>query len=233
VSFDAFDDMVGLRRGYYEPQLPGVDAEFRELDSRMRLRLEQHELLEKRLQDQLTAPRPELLATGDERMTATRLAELASGLDGDTSPMAEALRQRIARLNGVLTFALRTEYHERLDVFAKHLRDLRRAIEVLNAQHVEFVRTRQAAVHSFEGYDTPISRLRTRVAESLRQVNLLMARQGRVLELVAIDELVARRERLETYEDQARYALADSYDRATKARAMAETAALQIPGGAQ
>jgi tetratricopeptide (TPR) repeat protein len=233
VSFDAFDDMVGLRRGYYEPQLPGVDAEFRELDSRMRLRLEQHELLEKRLQDQLTAPRPELLATGDERMTATRLAELASGLDGDTSPMAEALRQRIARLNGVLTFALRTEYHERLDVFAKHLRDLRRAIEVLNAQHVEFVRTRQAAVHSFEGYDTPISRLRTRVAESLRQVNLLMARQGRVLELVAIDEIVARRERLETYEDQARYALADSYDRATKARAMAETAALQIPGGAQ
>ena len=101
---------------------------------------------------------------------------------------------------------------------------------MLNAQHVEFVRTRQAAVHSFEGYDTPISRLRTHVAEALGKVNLLMARQGRVLELVAIDELVARRERLETYEDQARYALADSYDRATKARAMAETAALQIAG---
>jgi hypothetical protein len=232
VSFDAFDDMVGLRRGYYEPQLPGVDAEFRELDSRMRLRLEQHELLEKRLQDQLTAPRPELLATGDERLTATRLAELANDLDGDASPAAEALRQRIARLNGVLTFTLRTEYHERLDVFAKHLRDLRKAIEVLNTEHVAFVRARQAAVHSFEGYDTPIGRLRTHVAESLGKVNLLMARQGRVLELVAIDELVARRERLETYEDQARYALADSYDRATKARAMAETAALQTPGGA-
>ncbi len=231
VSFDAFDDMIGLRRGYYEPQLPGVDAEFRELDSRMRLRLEQHELLAKRLQDQLTAPRPELLATGEERMTAARLAELASGLDGDASPAAEALRQRIARLNGVLTFTLRTEYHERLDVFAKHLRELGQAIAVLNAQHVEFVRTRQAAVHSFEGYDTPISRLRTHVGEALGKVNLLMARQGRVLELVAIDELVARRERLETYEDQARYALADSYDRATKARAAAETTALQIPGG--
>ena len=48
VSFDAFDDMIGSRRQYYEPQLPGVDAEFRDLDSRMRLRLEQHELLEKR-----------------------------------------------------------------------------------------------------------------------------------------------------------------------------------------
>jgi predicted negative regulator of RcsB-dependent stress response len=233
VSFDSFDDLVGHRRGYYEPQLPGVDAEFRDLDSRMRLRLEQHELLEKRLQDQLTAPRPELLATGDERLTATRLAELAASLEGDMSPAAVALRQRIARLSGMLTFTLRTEYHDRLDVFAKHLRDLAAAIEVLKAQHVEFVRTRQAAVHSFEGYDTPITRLRTRVAEALGEVNMLMARQGRVLELVAIDELVARRERLETYEDQARYALADSYDRATRARATAETAALQSAGGAQ
>jgi hypothetical protein len=85
-------------------------------------------------------------------------------------------------------------------------------------------------VHSFEGYDMPIGRLRTRVREGLSEVNLLMARQGRVLELVAIDELVARRERLETYEDQARYALADSYDRATGARASAETAALQTVG---
>jgi tetratricopeptide (TPR) repeat protein len=226
VSFDAFDDMIGLRRGYYEPQLPGVDAEFRDLDSRMRLRLEQHELLEKRLQGMLTAPRPDFLATADERLTSARLAELAASLDGARSAAADELRARIARLQGVITFALRTEYHDRLDVFARHLRDLADSIEVLRAQHVEFVRARQAAVHSYEGYDTQIGRLRTRVGEALGEVNLLMARQGRLLELVAIDELVARRERLETYEDQARYALADSYDRATEERVAAETAAL-------
>jgi tetratricopeptide (TPR) repeat protein len=230
VSFDAFDDMIGLRRGYYEPQLPGVDAEFRELDSRMRLRLEQHELLEKRLQGMLVAPRPEFLSTADERLTANRLSEIAASIESDRSPAADELRRRIARLQGVITYALRTEYHERLDVFARNLRDLGSAIEVLRAQHVDFVRARQAAVHSYEGYDTPIGRLRTRVAEALGRVNLLMARQGRVLELVAIDELVARRERLETYRDQARYALADSYDRATKERVAAETAALQPAG---
>ena len=227
VSFDAFDDMIGLRREYYEPQLPGIDAEFRELDSRMHLRLEQHELLEKRLQSMLVGPRPDFLATADERGAAARLAELAAGLEGDTSPAADELRTRIARLQGSITYTLRTEYHERLDVFARHLRDLREAIEVLEAQHVEFVRSRQAAVHSYEGYDTPISRLRTRVGEALGEVNLLMARQGRVLELVAIDELVARRDRLEQYRDQARFALADSYDRATRDRVAAETAALQ------
>jgi hypothetical protein len=231
VNFDAFDDMVVLRRDYYEPQLPGVDAQFRDLDSRMRLRLEQHELLEKRLQGLLVAPRPGFLATADERAATTQLAALASGLGGATEPAAEALRERIARLQGVLTYTLRTEYDDRLNVFATHLRDLDQTMETLKAKHVEFVRQRQAAVHSYEGYDTPISRLRTRVGEALGKVNLLMARQGRVLELVAIDELVARRERLETYQDQARYALADSYDRATRARAATETAALQPAGG--
>ncbi|HET7924169.1 MAG TPA: hypothetical protein VFL30_04685, partial [Rhodanobacteraceae bacterium] len=196
------------------------------------LRLEQHELLEKRLQGMLTAPRPDFLATSDERLDSTRLAELAASLEGDSSPAANELRARIARLQGVITFTLRTEYHERLDVFARHLRDLAASIEVLRAQHLEFVRARQAAVHSYEGYDTPLSRLRTRVGEALGQVNLLMARQGRLLELVAIDELVARRERLETYQDQARYALADSYDRATEDRVAAETAALPSSGDA-
>jgi hypothetical protein len=111
------------------------------------------------------------------------------------------------------------------------LRDLGDAIEVLRAQHGELVRGRQAAVHSYEGYETPLQRLRTRVGEALAKVNLLMARQGRLLELVAIDELVARRERLEGYEDQARFALADSYDRATGERVAAETAAVQPAPG--
>ena len=226
VNFDAFDDMIGLRRQYYEPQLPGVDHEFRDLDSRMRLRIEQHKLLAKRLQDLLTAPRPEFLATADERRTSERLAALQTAAERIGGPQGEVLRERIRRLQGVITWSLRTEYHERLAQFDRHLRELSAAIEVLSARHESFVRTRQAAVHSYEGYDTPIARLRTRVADALAKVNQLMARQGHLLEVVAIDELSARRERLAQYQDQARYALADSYDRATKARAQAESAAL-------
>ena len=226
VNFDAFDDMIGLRRQYYEPQLPGVDHEFRDLDSRMRLRIEQHKLLAKRLQDLLTAPRPEFLATADERRTSERLAALQTAAERIGGPQGEVLRERIGRLQGVITWSLRTEYHERLAQFDRHLRELSAAIEVLSARHESFVRTRQAAVHSYEGYDTPIARLRTRVADALAKVNQLMARQGHLLEVVAIDELSARRERLAQYQDQARYALADSYDRATKARAQAEAAAL-------
>jgi len=219
VNFDAFDDLITLRRDFYEPQLPDVDQEFRALDSRMRLRLEQHRLLEERLDSMLVAPRPEFLATAGERSTSEELARLAASLDGVETEEAAALRERIGRLQGTIDWALRTEYHDRLYVFDEHLGELAEAIEVLNGTYESFVRTRQAALHSYEGYETPISRLRRRVSDALGEVNLLMARQGHVLELVAIDELNARRERLETYEDQARFALADSYDRATQARA--------------
>jgi hypothetical protein len=49
-----------------------------------------------------------------------------------------------------------------------------------------------------------------------------MARQGHLIETVAINQLNARRERLVAQQIQARYAVADSYDRAARAQADAE-----------
>ena len=62
-------------------------------------------------------------------------------------------------------------------------------------------------------------RLRAEVVKSVEKIDQLMARQGHLLEVLAIEELVARSERLENYGDKARFALADSYDRATQAQA--------------
>ena len=92
-------------------------------------------------------------------------------------------------------------------------------METLTAQYDAFVRARQAATHSYVGYEIPINRLRMRVGETLERMELLMAQQGHVLESVAINELTVRRERLEAYQNQARFAFADSYDRAAKAQA--------------
>ncbi|NNC64290.1 MAG: hypothetical protein HKN84_05865 [Gammaproteobacteria bacterium] len=217
-SFDAFEDMIEIRRQYYEPLLPDIDQQFRELDSRIRLRQEQHALLEQRMQSLLVAPRPEFLATVEERRLSEQLSRIEQSLGEDSSPQAVELRERTKRLRGLLTWSVRTAYHERLTEFGKHLAELKGAMDVMKAQYDSFVRVRQAALHSYEGYDVPITRLRTRVREASARVALLMARQGRTLELVAINELVKRRDRLENYRDQARYALADSYDRATAAQ---------------
>ena len=217
-GFDAFDDIIEARRGYYEPLLPEVDHEFRQLDSRMRLRLEQYELLARRLEQMLVMPRPDFLATTEERLIGARLQAFAEQLEAAEGGGEDAIRKRIARLQGVLTWMLRTQYDERLNRFADHLRELQGSVDELQAQYESFVRIRQAALHSYTGYEKPLGHLRTRVREALAGVDQLMARQGHLLERVAIQELEVRQARLEEYLDQARYALADSYDRAAQAR---------------
>jgi hypothetical protein len=219
TGLDAFEDIIRLRGENYDPLLPEVDAQFRELDSRMRLRLEQKKNVGKRLKAMLTAPRPDYLATAEERIAGERLAVIEKELGESSRPDAPALRQRVARLRGALTWRLETEYHERLTAAHVHLQELEADVDALTRQYDAFVRTRQAATHSYVGYDVQIGRLRGRVGESLTGVDMLMTRQGQMIETVAINQLTARRERLVAQQTQARYAVADSYDRAARAQA--------------
>jgi len=218
-SFDSFDDMIAIRQTHYEPLLPDIDTEFRELDSRMRLRTEQHRMLVERRDQLLTTPRPEFLATPEEQMMLRRIETIEARLQGSELPSAAESLQRTARLKGILTWRLETEYHERLTTFDQNLRTLDAAMATLQEKYAQYVRTRQAATHSFVGYDKPIDRLRAQAREAVQKIDTLMARQGHLLELNAIEELSARRSLLENYADKARFALADSYDRATQQQA--------------
>src|SRR5215467_4681265 len=222
TSLDAFDDIIRLRKQNYEPLLPVVDAQFRELDSRMRLRLEQHKHLSERLQAMLTAPRPEYLATADERTASARIARIEKQLGNSDSTESLALRHRAARLRGVLTWRLETEYPERLTAAYEHLNELNTQVGALTRQYQAFVRTRQAATHSYVGYDAHIAQLRERAKRALERVDTLMAQQGHMIETVAISQLEARRERLVAQQTQARYGVADSYDRTARAQSGSE-----------
>jgi tetratricopeptide (TPR) repeat protein len=218
TSLDAFEDIIRLRGENYEPLLPGVDTQFRELDSRMRLRLEQRKHLGERLKSMLTAPRPDFLATSEERIELDRIALIEKQLGESDTPESLAFRQRAGRLRGVLTWRLETEYHERLTAAYKHYNELNKEIDVLARQYDAFIRTRQAATHSYVGYDKHIAALRERVEEAGQRVEVLMERQGRMIETVAINQLEARRERLVAQQIEARFGVADSYDRASRAQ---------------
>ena len=219
TSLDAFSDVIRLRRGFYEPRLPEIDRAFRRLDAQMRLRLEQREHVRSRLEGMLTAPRADYLATAEEQGAMRVLAQLAAQLEDNSSPEGASLRARTVRLEGMLRYRLETDYHERLTETHEHLRALEQDVETLDAQYDAFVRTRQSARHSYVGYSELIKELRSRVQSNLTQIDDVMARQGRVLESVAINELELRRTRLTDFQNQARFAYADSYDRAAKAQA--------------
>jgi chromosome segregation ATPase len=224
-SFDAYDDVIRQRRDYYEPLLPGIDAQFRELDAQYKLRREQRDLLARRINDQLTKPRPELLATADERIALDRI----NATEAAVARLPESARgehaERLAHLRGAITWKLRTEYADRLTEANEHLEELDAELVTLQERYQAFVRARQASVHSYTGYDDGIRDLRNRVRDSLERVAQLQKQQGSLVEAVAITELTARTERLKGYQTQARYAVADSYDRATQAQGASPGAA--------
>ncbi len=214
----AFEDIIEQRLAYYKPLLPAIDREFRRLDSQMRLRLEQRDHIEQRLKNMLVVPRPDYLATAKERIISEQIAHLERKLTTGGTAVPSEVKARIKRLRGVLHWNIYTEYDRRLTETYKHLRELNQVIDQLNLQYAAFVRTRQAATQSYQGYDDVIRSQRARITAARKKVEELMARQGQMLENMAVNELSKRRDRLDELQVKARFALADSYDRASKAQ---------------
>lgn len=219
-NYTAYNDIIQHRRRYYEPLLPSIDAQFRKLDSVIRLRMEQRERLDKKLNKMLIAPQPEFLATADERIARERIASMERKLRGKA--VDARTRHRLERLKGAIHWNITTQYQQRLTDAFDHLAALDKDIAALQERYASFVRTRQAATQSYQGYDEQIRRLGIKTDNALMTVNTLMARQGHMLEVIAVNELIRRRQKLEQYQVQARFAMAENYDRATKAKTKAE-----------
>jgi hypothetical protein len=217
-DLDAFEEIIEKRRAYYQPLLPAIDREFRRLDSQMRLRLEQRNRIEQRLKAMLVAPRPDYLATAEERIISEQIMQLEQKLTAKSSNMPSSINDRIKRLRGVLHWNIYTDYDRRFTEAYKHLRDLNQVVDRLKRQYAAFVRTRQAATQSYEGYDEVIRRQRFLIREARKKVGELMARQGHMLETMAVNELTRRRERLSELQIKARFGTAESYDRAIRAQ---------------
>jgi hypothetical protein len=215
VYLDSFEDMIGIRSAYYEPLLPGIDEKFRLLDSKMKLRIAQRDSIDRRLKKMLIAPRPDFLATVDERLTLQDIDSLEKKLARQGKLNDPATLHRIARLRGSITWNIHTEYQDRFTEADRHLRQLGEHVEKLQTSYKSFVRTRQAATQSYKGYDNKIQTLRAKIHQAQDRVDVLMARQGHMIEIMAINELEQRRHRLEKYQVKARFAMAESYDRAT------------------
>ena len=218
-DLNAFEEIVEQRRAYYEPLLPEIDHKFRQLDSQRRLRLEQRDRIEQRLKAMLVVPRPDYLVTAQERIMGERIDLLEQKLTTGGAAMPGEAAARIKRLRGVLHWNIFTQYDSRYTDAYKHLGDLNSEVVMLKRQYDAFVRARQAANQSYEGYDEVISRKRQQVGKVLNKVDELMERQGSMLETMAVSELTVRLDRLVDFQTKARFAMADSYDRATRAQA--------------
>ena len=213
-----FEEMIEIRQAYQQPLLPVVEEKFKKLDARIKLRLEQRENLATKLKNMLISPRPEYLATAIERQALDTVNALEEIRISNPAAITDDVALRVQRLRGVLMWRVHSEYDQRLTDAYNNLVSLDEIITELKIRYHSFIRTRQAATQSYEGYTIPIRQLRTRLFSAQRKLKGVMAKQGRLIETMAISELDRRRKRLEEYQIKARFALAESYDRATKAQ---------------
>jgi hypothetical protein len=217
-DLDAFEDLIRLRSAHYEPILSAIDGEFSRLDDEVQLRLEQRDRIEQQLNAMVSAPRPDLLITADERSMSEQLEHLGKLVTPQNDEAGSRLGERIRRLQGVLLWKITTEYDARFAAARKQLAELNQELEALSGQRTAFVSTRHAVTESYQGYGLLIRRQRILIKAAREKVRLLMQGEGRVLETMAVNELSNRRDRLEEFRTKARFGLADSYDRAAKAQ---------------
>jgi hypothetical protein len=214
----AFEDIIRKRRAHYEPLLPAIDRAFARLEAEKQSELERRNRIAGQLDAMQAAPRPDLLITADERSMMDQLDKLESLATPGTKEIAPRFLERVRRLRAVLYWNTHANYDKRYADARDRLRDLDRELDRLDRQCKAFASSRQTAIESYEGHDDVIGSERLRIEAARKKMPALMALQGRVLEIMAVNELTRRRDRLEDLRVKASYGLADSYDRAGKAQ---------------
>jgi hypothetical protein len=136
-----------------------------------------------------------------------QLAGVPAGLDRDEA------RDKIRLIKGVLYWRLDTEFKSRAYQEQHSLREIDVALEELQSRWVRLQQARGAVLLSNQDFSRRIAALAARVRDMRERLAQASEQQSHYLDGMAEAELAAQKERLDAYALQARFALADIYDR--------------------
>ena len=212
-SLGAFDDILDTRQRAYEERLPKIDANLASVDlgalTAERVELESRLKAIERSEDAVA------LGTPKEQETWRKLTAMEPMLARlGAAPEAAELRDKQRFLKGLLLWDLRRDYKARLWAEKKSLAEVDRQLREAQRRHHEVESARDDWPEKFGALSARVAALTPRVLAMQTQAQAALAKQQDFLQGVAIDELKAQRDRLNTYMLQARFALASIYDRA-------------------
>jgi len=213
-SLGAFDDILDTRQRAYVARLPNIDTALSsvDLDAMVARRVE----LESRLQGIERSGDVVALGTAKEQAlwaTIEGLEPKLALLPNDAA--GEEARAKHRFLRGLLLWDLQRDYKARLWAERKSLGDLDRQLREAQRRHHEVNSAREDWPQKFGELTVRIDALTPRVEGLRANAQGALARQQQFLQGIAVGELKAQRDRLNTYTLQARFALASIYDRAS------------------
>jgi hypothetical protein len=156
------------------------------------------------------------LANEKERALAARLERVRAGV-GQLDPAGrEAAQDKYRLLSGLLAWDLSSQYSERLRSEDKALQEAGRLISLAEERREELRQAQAEAPARFQEFERRIESLRFRVSQMQASVAVAAREQEGELAEVAVAELAWRREQMVAYIAQARFAVAQIYDRAVR-----------------
>ncbi|MBA3580822.1 MAG: hypothetical protein H0W44_00045 [Gammaproteobacteria bacterium] len=219
-SLQAYDDLLKTRKQYYQPLLPVIEDRFHYLDTMLNWVERRRNQLVTQLQSTQNRRDVYALSTKEELEWQRQFQQIENKIRQlPPQPGVADATARLARLKGRIFWSLNTEYDTRLAQTHQHAKELDQLLATLRAQHAVIVRLKKEAYQSYDGYQAPFQRNATSLQSMLTRIDGVMDQQARYLEKVTVMELDRRRQKLADYRVKARFALAESYDRATKKQA--------------
>jgi len=217
AQFAGYRDLLRLRRNYYAPLLPGVNGSYDRLDRQLIKIGARRDQIAEQLKTLLRKRDPMAMATASEKTMLRQLRSIRARIDRlRPQPGLEMLKQKHQRLEGLLYWQVNTEDENetRLSQAHQHLRQLDETIAATKKTQAALARGKSEAALSYQGYDRALTDLKQRLDYLKVTIDGLKAYQGQYMERRAIGELRRRKDRLRRYRTKARFAMAESYDKA-------------------
>jgi hypothetical protein len=212
-NMEAFGAMIETRQQAYDQELPKTDA-LLATDAPSHLRAERG-AIDSELTAIETGSDVAALGTREERDQWERVRRLEEALAtaGSGEDLDEA-RAKLRLIKGVLYWRLDAAFKARVYAKRRELRALDASLNEAQNRWVRVQSARQSVPNDTGEFAARIAALAERIAALKVALASAGERQNGYLVTLAQDELGAQKGRLAAYEVEARFALADIYDRA-------------------
>ena len=212
-SVAAFDDMIVTRENAYAQRLPKADALMKSTD--IGALTQKRVDFESRLNEIEQSTDAAALGTAEEQKTWARLKRIEEYLAAhpDDPDLAD-MREKHRLMKGVLIWRMSEGFKARLWNQRRSIKELDANLKETQKRSVLVEQARRSAPTDASSYARRVAEVRARMDELQLKLADASERQNRHLQAIAIATLESQKERISTYQVQARFALASIYDRA-------------------
>jgi tetratricopeptide (TPR) repeat protein len=211
-DLSAYDDMLDTRQKAYEQEVPKADAVMSatDLDALTQQRVD----FESRINAIEKSNDVAALGTPEEQQTWARLKRIEDFLASrpDDPGLAE-MREKLRLMKGVVYWRLSESFKARLWNERRSVKELEASLIETEHRTVLVNQARAGMPTDTGAFAARVAALRARMDDLQHRLGALTEKQNRYLQDLAVEELDRQKQRIETYQVQARFELAAIYDK--------------------